>query len=94
VELPAGKSSLTAPGLAGELPGAGLCDSVCLDALMRAARRAQGWGSRLRLVVPDAGARRVIRLVALDEAMPVYASVNGALAAAAREAAMAEVGGH
>lgn len=60
------------------------------DALMRAARRAHGWGSWLRLVVPDPGVRRVLRLVTLDEVMPVHASVTGAIVAA-REAAM--VGG-
>lgn len=40
--------------------------------------------------VPDPGVRNVVRLVALDEVMPVHASVTGAIAAA-REAAM--VGG-
>lgn len=53
---------------------------------MRAARLARGWGSWLRLVVPDAGARRVVRLVALDEAMPLHATVIGAVVAASREA--------
>jgi hypothetical protein len=47
-------------------------------------------GSWLRLVVPDTGVRKMVRLVALDEVMPVHASVTGAIAAA-REAAM--VGG-
>jgi anti-sigma B factor antagonist len=96
--LPSDRSFLTAQALAGELcavldegaaglivvlPGAGVCDAACLEALMRAARRARGWGSWLRLVIPDAVARRAVRLVALDEVMPVYASVNAALAAAA-----------
>jgi anti-sigma B factor antagonist len=108
VELPAGRGSLTSTALAGELcavldagaagviadlSSTGACDSVSLDALMRTARRARGWGSRLRLVVPDPGVRRVVRLVALDEVMPVHASVAGAVAAAAREAAMAAVAG-
>jgi anti-anti-sigma regulatory factor len=108
VELPAGRGSLTAPALAGELcavldagaaglivdlPRAGACDSACLDALMRAARRARGWGAWLRLAVPDPGARKMVRLVALDELMPVHASVTGAVAAAAREAAVAAAGG-
>ena len=103
VKLSAGRGSLTATALAGELcavldagaaglivelPGAGACESACLDALMRAARRARGWESWLRLVIPDADARRVVRLVALDEVMPVHASVTGAVAAAAREAAL------
>jgi anti-sigma B factor antagonist len=107
VELPASGGFLTPPALAGELcavldagapgliadlPGAGVCDSACLEALMRAARRARGWGSWLRLVVRDPGARKVVRLVALDEVMPVHASVTGAVAAAAREAAGAGAG--
>jgi anti-sigma B factor antagonist len=107
VALPAGKGFLTAPALAGELcavldagaaglivdlAGPGVCDSACLDVLMRAARRARGWGSWLRLVIPDPGARSVVRLVALDKVMPVHASVTGAVAAA-REAATAAVSG-
>jgi hypothetical protein len=35
----------------------------------------------------------MVRLVALDELMPVHASVTGAVAAAAREAAVAAAGG-
>jgi hypothetical protein len=33
-----------ATGLLADLPGVGACDSSSLDALMRAARRARGWG--------------------------------------------------
>lgn len=106
VELPAGRSFLTAPALAGELcavldagatglivdlHSAGACDSACLDALMRVARRARGWGTWLRLVIPDPTVRKVVRLVALDEAMPVHASVTEAVAAA-WEAAMIAAG--
>ncbi len=105
VELPSGRGFPTGSALAGELcavldagaaglivdlPSTSVCDSACLDALMRSARRARGWGSWLRLVVPDPRVRKVVRLVALDEVMPVHASVTGAIAAA-REAAM--VGG-
>jgi anti-anti-sigma regulatory factor len=108
VELPAGRGFLTPAALAGELcavldaggagliadlPSTGVCDSACLDALMRTARRARGWGSWLRLVIPDPGVRRVVRLVALDEVMPVHASVTGAVAAAAREAVMVAADG-
>lgn len=105
VELPSGRGFPAASAFAGELcavldagaaglivdvPSTSVCDSACLDALMRSARRARGWGSWLRLVVPDPGVRKMVRLVALDEVMPVHASVTGAIAAA-REAAM--VGG-
>lgn len=101
VELPTGRGLVTAPALAGELcavldAGAaglivdlrrvGVCDSACLDALMRAARRARGWGSWLRLVISDPSVRRVVQLVALDEVMPVHSTVAGAVAAAARQA--------
>jgi anti-sigma B factor antagonist len=98
VELPAGRNFLTDPALAGEmcaaldagdaaglivdLSGRGVCDSTCLDALMRAARRAQGRGSWLRLVIPDPDVRTMVRLVALDGMMPVHASVTEAVAAA------------
>jgi len=107
-ELPAGRGFLTPLALVGELcavldagaaglivnlPGTGASDSVSLDALLRAARRARGWGSWLRLAVPDPAARKMARLVALDEVMPVHASVTAAVAAAAREAAMAAAGG-
>ncbi len=103
-EPPAGKRSLSATALVGELcavldagapgliiylPGPGVYDSATLDALMRAARRARGWRSWLRLVSPDAGVRRLVRLVALDDVMPVYASVTAAVAAATSEAAVA-----
>jgi anti-sigma B factor antagonist len=108
VKRPAGRDCFTPPALAGELcavldagaaglivdfPSAGVCNSACLDALMRTARRARGWGSWLRLVIPDPDVRRLVRLVALDEVMPVHASVAEAVAAAAREAAMAAAGG-
>jgi hypothetical protein len=106
VELPADRRLLTAPALAGalcavleagaaglivDLPG-GVRDSTSLDALMRAARRARGWGTWLRLVIPDPGARKMVRLVALDEVMPVHASVTGAVVAAAQEAAAVAAG--
>jgi anti-anti-sigma regulatory factor len=99
-ELPAGRGFLAPAALAGVLcavldagaaglivgfPGAGVCDSACLDALMRTARRARGWGSWLRLVIPDPDARRLVRLVALDDVMPVHTSVSDAIAAAGRE---------
>jgi anti-sigma B factor antagonist len=107
VELPADRGLLTAPALAGALcavleAGAaglivdlpkGVRDSTSLDALMRTARRARGWGAWLRLVIPDPGARKMVRLVALDEVMPVHASVTEAVVAAAREAAAVAAGG-
>jgi anti-sigma B factor antagonist len=108
LEPPAGKRFLTATALAGELcavldagakglivylPGTCLFDSACLDTLMRVARRARGWGTCLRLVIPDAGVRRVVRLVALNQVMPVHASVTAAVGAAALDAAALKASG-
>jgi anti-sigma B factor antagonist len=108
LEAPAGKPFLTAAGLAGELcavldagavglivcmPGTSAFDSACLDTLMRAARRARGWGAWLRLVIPDAGVRRVVRLVALNQVMPVHASVTAAVEAAVFAAAALDADG-
>jgi anti-anti-sigma regulatory factor len=100
MEPPAGARFLTAAALAGELcavldaggagliiqlPGAGVHDAASLEALTRTARRARGWGSWLRLVIPDPRVRKMVWLVAMDEVMPVHASVTEAFAAAARE---------
>jgi anti-sigma B factor antagonist len=108
MEPPSGKPLLTATALAGDLcavldagaagliiylPGTSAFDSAYLDALMRVARRARGWGAWLRLVIPDAGVRRVVRLVALNQVMPVHASVTAAVGAAALEAAVLDAGG-
>jgi anti-sigma B factor antagonist len=108
LEPPAGKRFLTATALAGELcavldagaagliiylPGTSVFDSACLDTLMRTARRARGWGAWLRLVIPAAGVRRVVRLVALNQVMPVHASLTAAVGAAALEAAVLKAGG-
>jgi anti-anti-sigma regulatory factor len=106
VELPTGRSFLTAPVLAGDLCAAlddgdaaglivdlsssGVCDASRLGALMRAARRARDRGSWLRLVIPDPGARKMARRVAPDEVMPVHASVGEAIAAAGRENTIAQ----
>ena len=108
MEPPAGRPLLSATALTGELcavldagaeglivylPGTCEFDSACLDTLMRVARRARGWGAWLRLVIPDAGVRRVVRLVALNQVMPVHASLTAAVGAAALEAAALEAGG-
>ena len=79
-------------GLTIQLPSAGIYDAATLEALTRAARRARGWGSWLRLVIPDPRVRRLFWLVALSEVMPVHASLTSAFAAA-QEASTAEGGG-
>lgn len=97
VRLPTDFDSFTAPAIAGELcaaldlgarglivdmSGKGFSDAASLSALLRAARRARGWGSWVRLVVPDPQVRALVRLVSLDGLMPVHASVAEAMASA------------
>jgi anti-sigma B factor antagonist len=103
VRWPAGTGVPAAPAIAGvlcavldsgglglivEISGAGFFGAECLGSLVRAARRARGWGSWVRVVVPDPHVRTVVRLVSLDEVMPVHASVAEAVAAAGRERAI------
>jgi hypothetical protein len=45
-------------GLIVDMSGAGFFDAECLGSLVRAARRARGWGSWVRVVVPDPHVRR------------------------------------
>ena len=73
------------PGLIVDLSGTGFCDSECLGALMQVARRARGWQSWLRVVIPDHAARTMAQLVTLDQVMPVHASVADAVTAACLE---------
>lgn len=81
------------PGLIIDMSGMDKCDSACLGALVQAARRARGWGSWVRVVVPDPNVRKVFRLVALDEVMPLHASVAEAVAAAGSATVTVTAGG-
>jgi anti-sigma B factor antagonist len=56
------------------------CDSAGLHALIGAHQRAQAEGRQVRLVITGAQVRRVLALTALDRLIPVYTSLDQALA--------------
>jgi anti-sigma B factor antagonist len=56
------------------------CDSAGLRALIGAHKRAQAEGRQVRLAVTGVQVRRVLALTALDHLIPVYTSLDQALA--------------
>ena len=56
------------------------CDSAGLHALIGAHKRARAEGRQVRLATPGAQVRRVLALTALDRLIPVFTSLDEALA--------------
>jgi anti-anti-sigma factor len=56
------------------------CDSAGLHALIGAHKRAQAEGRQVRLVITGAQVRRILALTALDRLIPVFTSLEQALA--------------
>ena len=56
------------------------CDSAGLHALLGAHKRAQAEGRQVRLAVTGPQIRRILALTALDRLLPVYTSLDQALA--------------
>ncbi len=54
-------------------------DSVSLGVLVLAAKTAKQAGGWLRLAGPQRSTRRILRLTALDQVLPVYATVDEAI---------------
>jgi anti-sigma B factor antagonist len=57
------------------------CDSSGISMLVRAHKQAAATSTQLRLVVPSTAVRRTLALVQVDTLLPVYPSLNQALAA-------------
>ena len=57
------------------------CDSSGISMLVRAHKQAAANSTQLRLVVPSTAVRRALALVQVDCLLPVYPSLNQALAA-------------
>jgi anti-sigma B factor antagonist len=57
------------------------CDSSGISMLVRAHKQAAANSTQLRLVVPSTAVRRTLSLVQVDSLLPVYPSLNQALAA-------------
>ena len=68
------------PALVVDMTRTRFCDSAGLHALIGAHKRAQAEGRHLRLAVTGAQVRRILALTALDRLIPVYTSLDQALA--------------
>jgi len=59
------------------------CDSVGLQALVAAHRRAQAEGGEVLLVIPGTAVLRVLAITGMDQVIPNFATLDEALAQAA-----------
>lgn len=63
-----------------DLAGVSFCDAGGLSALVRIANRADATGCPYGLIAPRPQLMKVLRITGLDQRLPVFASVNDALA--------------
>ena len=63
-----------------DLAGVSFCDARGLSALVRIATRADTTGCRFGLIAPRPQLMKVLQITGLDQRLPVFASVNDALA--------------
>ncbi len=68
------------PALVVDMTRTRFCDSAGLHTLIGAHKRAQAEGRQVRLAVTGRQVRRIIALTALDRLIPVYPSLDQALA--------------
>jgi len=68
------------PALVVDMTRTRFCDCAGLHALHGAHKRAQAEGRQVRLAVTGAQVRRILTLTALDRLIPVWASLDQALA--------------
>jgi anti-sigma B factor antagonist len=68
------------PALVVDMTRTRFCDSAGLHAMIGAHKRAQAEGRQVRLAVTGAQVRRILTLTALDRLIPVYTSLEDALA--------------
>ena len=64
-----------------DMTGTTFCDSACVNALVRAYKRAGACGARMRLVVSAPTVRRVLAVTGVDRLIGTCPSVAAALAA-------------
>src|SRR5947208_14024930 len=64
-----------------DFTGTRFCDCACLNRLLRVHNQAAGHSAQLRLVIPPgAPVREVVKLLGLDQQLPVHASIDAAQA--------------
>ena len=68
-----------APVVIADFTGTRFCDCACLNRLLRVHNQAADHNAQLRLVIPPgAPVRQVVKLLGLDQQLPVYASTETA----------------
>jgi anti-sigma B factor antagonist len=67
--------------LVADMTGTAWCDQVGVAVVARACRRAAACGTQLRLVVTAEAVRRMLALRGLDRLIPIYPSLDDAVAA-------------
>jgi anti-sigma B factor antagonist len=72
--------------LVGDLAGTQSCDHSAVAAVARACQRAAIGGTRVQLVVTAPAVRRVLAIEEVDRLVPIYPSLEAALATAATPA--------
>jgi anti-sigma B factor antagonist len=68
------------PRILADLGDVSFLDSTALGVLVRAVRRFDANGSRVRIVLPTGSARRIFEITTLDRVLPVAATRAEALA--------------
>ena len=66
--------------VAADLTGTVFCDSAGLNDLLRASRAIASHDGELRLAIGDSPVLRIVQLSGIDQVIPVFASVDEALA--------------
>jgi anti-anti-sigma factor len=70
-----------AAGVIADMSSTRFCDAAGCRAVTRANRRAQLLGTWVRAVIPGPAVRKVFRLMGADRLIPVFDTLNDALAA-------------
>ena len=64
-----------------DFAGTRFCDCACLNRVLRVHNQVGGHNAQLRLVMPPGvPVREVVKLLGLDQQLPVYASIDAAQA--------------
>ena len=68
-----------APVVIADFTGTRFCDCACLNRLVRVQNQAAAHNAQLRLVIPPGvPVRQVVKLLGLDQRLPIYASTEAA----------------
>ena len=70
------------PAVIADMTATTFCDSAGINMLIRARKQATAHGAELRLLLPCANVLRVLQIQGVDAVLPIYNSLEEALAGA------------